>query len=136
MMYAPMRLLVLCVAFAFSGCVTIHTIDLGAQRASLGPNCNVPMNRGGQVPSGWSEIGRVQIDGASDWTEEQFADEFRQAACDMGAEYVVVTGGNQFIEAKFLMQAQASGSGAGTTGASQQQDQTQVVEQPPALEGL
>ncbi len=132
-----MRLLVLCVAFAVSGCISIHTIDLGAQRASLGPNCNVPMNRGGQVPSGWAEIGRVQIEGATDWTEDQFADEFRQAACDMGAEYVVVNGGNEFIEAKFLMQQQAQASGAGTTDTTQQPiDQTQVVEPPPASEGL
>lgn len=90
-----------------TGCISIHTIDLGAHRASLGDNCNVPMNKGGQVPSGWAEIGRVQIENAGRWTEAEFAEEFRNQACDMGAEYVVVTGDNDYVEAKFLMREQA-----------------------------
>ncbi len=93
-------------AFISTGCISIHTIDFGAGRSSLGANCNVPMNRGGQIPSGWQEIGRVQIDGATDWTEAQFAAEIRQQACDMGAEYVVVNGDPSYTEAKFLSQTQ------------------------------
>ena len=102
-----MRVALVCSAMALTGCITIHTIDLGAHRASLGSSCNVPMNKGGQVPSGWAEIGRVQIENASSWSEAQFADEFRNQACDMGAEYVVVTGDGDYVEARFLMQQQA-----------------------------
>jgi len=112
-----MRLVSICFAVALSGCITIHTIDLGAGRSALGSACNVPMNRGGEVPSGWAEIGRVQIDGASDWAEPQFAEEFRSQACEMGAEYVVVTGTNEFMEGRFLVQQAATTGGAAQDGA-------------------
>jgi hypothetical protein len=118
-----MRLVLLCAVLALSGCITIHTIDLGARRSSLGSKCNVPMNKGGAVPSGWLEIGRVQIEGASDWSEAQFADEFRNQACEMGAQYVVVQGDNAFMEGKFLMQEQR---------ADAPPPQQQQQEQPPA----
>ncbi len=100
-----MRLLLLAVLAVSSGCITVHTIDLGASRTSLGESCEVPMNRGGQVPNeGWSEIGRVQIDGANDWSDEHFAAEIRSAACEMGAQYVVVNGDPNFMEGVFLQQ--------------------------------
>ena len=102
-----MRVALLCGAMALTGCISIHTIDLGAHRASLGENCNVPINKGGQIPAGWAEIGRVQIENAGQWTEAEFAEEFRNQACDMGAEYVVVNGDNDYVEAKFLMREQA-----------------------------
>lgn len=105
-----MRSVLAGVVLALTGCVTIHTIDLGAGRSPAGANCEVPMNKGGTVPDGWVEIGRVQVDGATKWSEAQFADEFRTQACDMGAEYVVVRGDGEFVEAIFLAQQMASSS--------------------------
>ena len=100
-----MRLVLVALAVATSGCITIHTIDLASGRPSLGSNCNVPMNKGGQVPEGWAEIGRVQIEGATSWSEDEFAAEFRSQACQMGADYVVVNGDNWFIEVSKLNSA-------------------------------
>ena len=118
-----MRSFCFALSLALCGCRTIHTIDLGAGRTALGAECNVPMNRGGEVPSGWAEIGWVQIDGASDWTEAQFAEEFREQACEMGAEYVVVSGTNEFMAGRFLVQQGASTGAAAQEGAQRGSNQ-------------
>ncbi len=101
-----LRLLMLGLCFALSSsCVMIHTVDFVSRRSSLGARCEVPMNRGGDVPAGWQEIGFVTIQWADDWTEQQLADELRAQACEMGAEYVIVSGRGQFVRGAFLARA-------------------------------
>ncbi|MBL9038709.1 MAG: hypothetical protein JNG84_09365 [Archangium sp.] len=88
---------------AASSCVSIHTVDLGGGRQALSPSCQIPLNRGGPVPEGWKAIGRVEIEGGSDWTDERLGEEIRQQACELGAEYVVLTGTPDYWVAELLV---------------------------------